>query len=192
MDGVIQREEMAGADNRTWQINMSETEYIQFTDMANRINGKNRTWDGEEPEHQRTNSTSTKDISTDESAYRIIELVNAERQKRGENVLSVNQELMENAAARAEEACIYYSHTRPDKSKFDTAITVKCYSSAENLAKLYSRDSMEMITEAAVEKWMDSESHKKQMLDDRWTETGAGVCESGGYIYISQIFVKGV
>ena len=83
MDGVIQREEMAGADNRTWQINMSETEYIQFTDMANRINGKNRTWDGEEPEHQRTNSTSTKDISTDESAYRIIELVNAERQKRG-------------------------------------------------------------------------------------------------------------
>ena len=112
--------------------------------------------------------------------------------KEGENVLSVNQELMENAAARAEEACIYYSHTRPDKSKFDTAITVKCYSSAENLAKLYSRDSMEMITEAAVEKWMDSESHKKQMLDDRWTETVAGVCESGGYIYISQIFVKGV
>ena len=52
---------------------------------------------------------------------------------------------MENAAARAEEACIYYSHTRPDKSKFDTAITVKCYSSAENLAKLYSRDGMEMI-----------------------------------------------
>ena len=51
---------------------------------------------------------------------------------------------------------------------------------------------MEMITEAAVEKWMDSENHKKQMLDDRWTETGAGVCESGGYIYISQIFVKGV
>ena len=86
-------------------------------------------------------------------AYRIIELVNAERQKRGENVLSVNQELMENAAARAEEACIYFSHTRPDKSKFDTAITVKRYSSAENLAKLYSRDSMEKITEAAVEKW---------------------------------------
>ncbi|MFR2692611.1 MAG: hypothetical protein ACLTBV_18385 [Enterocloster bolteae] len=69
---------------------------------------------------------------------------------------------MENATTRAEEACIYYSHTRPDKSKFDTAITVKRYSSAENLAKLYSRDSMEMITEAAVEKWMDSESHKKQ------------------------------
>ena len=192
MDGVIQREEMAGADNRTWQINMSETEYIQFTDMANRINGKNRTWNGEEPEHQRTNPTSTEDISSDESAYRIIELVNVERQKRGENVLSVNQELMENAAARAVEACIYYSHTRPDKSKFDTAITVERYSSAENLAKLYSRDSMEMIAEAAVEKWMDSESHKKQLLDDRWTETGAGVCESGGYIYISQIFVKGM
>ena len=192
LDGVIQREGMAGADNRTWQINMSETEYIQFTDMANRINGKNRTWNGEEPEHQRTNPTSTEDISTDESAYRIIELVNAERQKRGENVLSVNQELMENAAARAEEACIYFSHTRPDKSKFDTAITVERYSSAENLAKLYSRDGMEMIAEAAVEKWMDSESHKKQLLDDRWTETGAGVCESGGYIYISQIFVKGM
>ena len=42
---------------------------------------------------------------------------------------------MENAAARAVEACIYYSHTRPDKSKFDTAITVERYSSAENLAK---------------------------------------------------------
>ena len=40
---------------------------------------------------------------------------------------------MENAATRVEEACIYYSHTRPDKSKFDTAITVKRYSSAENL-----------------------------------------------------------
>ena len=31
---------MAGADNRTWQINMSEIECTQFTDMANRINGK--------------------------------------------------------------------------------------------------------------------------------------------------------
>ena len=72
---------------------------------------------------------------------------------------------MENAAARAEEACIYFSHTRPDKSKFDTAITVERYSSAENLAKLYSRDGMEMIAEAAVEKWMDSESHKKQLLE---------------------------
>ena len=51
------------------------------------------------------------------------------------------------------------------------------------------RDSMEMITEAAVEKWMDSESHKKQMLDDRWTETGQ-VSVSGRYIYISQIFVE--
>ena len=32
MDRVIQREEMAGSNNRTWQINMFETEYRQFGD----------------------------------------------------------------------------------------------------------------------------------------------------------------
>ena len=95
---------------------------------------------------------------------------------------------MENAATRAEEACIYYSHTRPDKSKFDTAITVKCYSSAENLAKLYSRDSMEKITEAAVENGWIRRAIRSKMLDDRWTETGAGVCEERRiYLYFADI-----
>lgn len=192
MDGVIQREEMEGADNRAWQIRMTEAEYEQFTDMANRINGKNSTWSGEKSEYPAISPTSSEDISTDELAQRIVELVNDERQKRGKTPLPIDRELMENAAARAEEACIYYSHTRPDNSKFDTAITVKRYASAENLAKLYPRDSLEMIAEAAVKGWMDSERHRKHMLDDRWTVTGAGVCESGGYIFISQIFVKGM
>ena len=57
---------------------------------------------------------------------------------------------------------VYITVTRPDKSKFDNAaITVERYSSAENLAKAVFRDSMEMIAEAAVEKWMDSRSHRK-------------------------------
>ncbi|WP_138309756.1 MULTISPECIES: hypothetical protein [unclassified Clostridium] len=40
IDGIVQREEMNEADNRVWNINMSEAEYVRFMDMANRINGK--------------------------------------------------------------------------------------------------------------------------------------------------------
>lgn len=202
IDGIVQREEMNEADNRVWNINMSEAEYVRFMDMANRINGKtgvsnknvleNRAVLSDSAEGIFAEGISTEDISGSRLAYHIIQLVNEERQRNGKTVLAVDVKLMENAVTRAEEACTYYSHTRPDKSKFDTAITVKRYSSAENLARLYRRESLETAAEAAVKGWRDSEKHRKQMLDERWTRTGAGVCERDGYIFISQIFIKGI
>ena len=76
-----------------------------------------------------------------ELAYRIVELVNEERERKGKDELEINDELMESAMVRAEEAMGANSgeeHMRPDGSSCFTAITVEYITAAENIS--YSGD----------------------------------------------------
>jgi len=42
----------------------------------------------------------------------------------------------------------------------------------------------------AVEKWMQSESHKKNILNDQWRESAIGVAVADdGAIYFTQVFI---
>ncbi|MBQ3046176.1 MAG: hypothetical protein IJD49_09505, partial [Clostridia bacterium] len=43
--------------------------------------------------------------------------------------------------------------------------------------------------EFSVECWLNSESHKKNMLKDFWTHTGVGIYVEGNCYYIVQLFV---
>ena len=57
-----------------------------------------------------------------ELAEQVIELVNAEREKEGRGLLSMNETLMEGCEIRAEELLEKFSHTRPDGSRCFTVL----------------------------------------------------------------------
>ena len=152
---------------------------------------------GKEREHQKTEQESSENIDSYELAYRIAELVNEERESRGKEALEINEELMENALLRAEEAVENFSHTRPNGDNYDTAVTAEHSSASENLqgGGISKSDTLESLAEQIVDGWLNSSGHKKNMLNSKWEETGVGVYITGGGEYtisyrVIQIFIK--
>ena len=131
-----------------------------------------------------------------ELAYRIVELVNEERERKGKDELEINDELMESAMVRAEEAMGANSgeeHMRPDGSSCFTAITVEYITAAENIS--YSGGhSMGQIAEYIVNSWVESPMHHVNMIQTKWNATGVGtyVGESatGPIVCAVQLFIK--
>lgn len=66
-----------------------------------------------------------------EEAYKMIDLVNAERRKAGVPELVAKDELMDVAMKRAAETALYWDHTRPDGSSYRSA---SLFIDGENLA----------------------------------------------------------
>lgn len=152
---------------------------------------------GKEREHQKTEQESSENIDSYELAYRIAELVNEERESRGKEALEINEELMENALLRAEEAVENFSHTRLNGDNYDTAVTAEHSSASENLqgGGISKSDTLESLAEQIVDGWLNSSGHKKNMLNSKWEETGVGVYITGGGEYtisyrVIQIFIK--
>lgn len=112
-------------------------------------------------------------------AFRILELVNAERAKENVAPLTMDQSLLDTTMLRGHEVELYFSHRRPDRSM--------CYSandliSGENIAAAYSADQ-------AMDLWMNSSGHKANILDSEFTSTGIGVIKSpSGISYYVQCF----
>jgi len=92
------------------------------------------------------------------------------------NLLSVDDELTEKARIRAEEAAQKWSHTRPDGSEWSTI-----GSDGENLC--YTRD-----LSLVVDLWMNSDSHRDNILYDGFSSMGIGIYEENGVYYIAQEF----
>ncbi|MBS6953509.1 MAG: CAP domain-containing protein [Enterocloster asparagiformis] len=136
------------------------------------------------------------EIDPYEVADRIVELVNEERAKKGKDALAINDELMENAMLRAEEAMHAKDgeeHTRPDGSACFTAITVNYITAAENIAYVPGH-TVEQLAEYAVEGWIKSPGHHVNMIQSKWEETGVGVwveeSATGPVICAVQLFIK--
>ncbi|WP_321973959.1 CAP domain-containing protein [Paratractidigestivibacter sp.] len=111
-------------------------------------------------------------------------LLNNERSSAGKNRLVMNSTLQKVAMQRAAEAAVYFSHTRPNGTKWSTAIpsSVDWYSIGENLA-------MGQTTPAAVTTaWMNSAGHKQNMLSGDYTSVGIGCFYYGGTYYWAQTF----
>ena len=105
---------------------------------------------------------------------RVVELVNAERAAAGCAPLTVDERLV--AAARAHSADMaqrgYFHHTTPDGVEFDERIKQAGFtfsSAAENIAYGY-RD-----PESVMRGWMNSEGHRRNILNCRLTHIGVGL-----------------
>ncbi|MCD7840238.1 MAG: CAP domain-containing protein [Erysipelotrichaceae bacterium] len=114
-------------------------------------------------------------------AYEVLNLINKERKSAGLSSLTMDKSLLTSAMTRAKETSIYYSHTRPTGAKFSTAFT-KSGSLAENIAAGQSSASQ------VVSSWMNSSSHKANILGSKYKSIGIGCVYVNGCYYWTQLF----
>lgn len=117
---------------------------------------------------------------TNISRLSLLTSTNQERVKRSVSPLSENQLLNEAAQAKAEDMKQrnYWSHETPDGKQPWVFVDASKYSydkAGENLAYGF------MSSDATVAGWMQSPSHRENMLDNGYTEVGFGIAEASGY-----------
>lgn len=110
----------------------------------------------------------------------VLALVNRARAEAGLDALEADDALCGAAAVRAQECRSSFSHTRPDGSSYDTALTdagVTAAYNAENLAIGHT------TPEQVMKSWLDSEGHRANILGEHYTRIGISRVEntSGRY-----------
>lgn len=114
-----------------------------------------------------------------DEANKVLDIVNQERSKVGKSNLTIDYELTKKAQTRAEEAALYFSHTRTDGS--DVLKSMKL--NGENLAGGYGS------AESVVEGWMESDGHRANILNNNHKSIGiASFKTEDGNIYWVQVF----
>lgn len=120
------------------------------------------------------------------SLQQIVDLVNKEREKAGVSPLTMDQALNQAAGIRAEEIYTTFAHERPDGSRYLTVLdqlTISYSGCGENVAYGF------RTPEAVMEAWMNSEGHKANILNEKYTSIGVGYYKgANGYHYWSQMF----
>ncbi|UZQ85312.1 CAP domain-containing protein [Thermoclostridium stercorarium] len=122
-------------------------------------------------------------LSKDEQE--LLDLINAERAKAGLVALKADPELMEVARLKAKDMVEnnYFSHQSPKYgSPFDMMrqFGISFKSAGENIAG-------NSTEEGAVKAWMNSEGHRKNILNGNFNYTGIGIYQSPKY---GKIFVQ--
>ena len=126
--------------------------------------------------------------ATEQHPYiqQIVDLVNAERTKVGLAPLTLDIQLSSAAQIRAEEQYTLFSHSRPNGSSYRTVLDENGISSmgcGENVAYGFRNP------QAVMQGWMNSEGHKANILQEKFTHIGIGYYVGpNGYNYWSQLF----
>ena len=96
----------------------------------------------------------------------VLRLVNLERAKVGASPLKLAKDLTRSAYIRVKELPTKFSHTRPNGSKCFTAMPQIGHILGENLA------GGQTSPQQVVQAWMDSKTHRENMLNKNFTEMG--------------------
>lgn len=121
---------------------------------------------------------SVKSYATDMSDSGLLEVTNEIRTREGLKPLNLNESLDASAQSKANDMRQkdYWSHTSPDGQQPSDFITDYTYSkTAENLA--YGFNS----SEAALRGWMNSSSHRSNVLDPDMKDIGFGIVNIPNY-----------
>lgn len=116
----------------------------------------------------------------------VIELVNAEREKHGLAPLTENATVSDAAQTRAKETVRSFSHTRPNGESCFTVLKeygVSYRTCGENIAM------GQKTPEQVVNAWMNSEGHRKNILNSSFKQIGVGCYVANGTYYWSQLFI---
>ena len=111
----------------------------------------------------------------------VLNLVNEARTLRGYVSLEWDADLVPAAQVRAKESATCWSHTRPDGTEFWTVNASLAY--GENLGK-----SDEYNADGMFTAWMNSPSHKENILFPDFRTMALGTYEQDGLFYVAQLF----
>lgn len=140
------------------------------------------------PPSEDTNTPENKPEADKELTFaeQVVELVNQERTKAGLNAVTLDKSIASAALVRAKEIETSFSHTRPNGSKFSTALTeqgVTFKEAGENIA--WGQKSPEAVMQA----WMNSEGHRANILNKNFTKIGVGYYQNAsGRNFWTQLF----
>ncbi|AIM16980.1 CAP domain-containing protein [Neobacillus sedimentimangrovi] len=116
------------------------------------------------------------------SAYeqKVVDLTNQERAKQGLPALKVDEQLSKMAREKSRDMSVknYFSHTSPTYgSPFDMMkqYGISYRSAGENIAM------GQRTPEEVVKAWMNSEGHRKNILNPNFTHIGVGHVSQGNY-----------
>ena len=140
---------------------------------------------------QKPESTPEQKPSTDFSSYQqqVLDLVNAERTKRGISALTLDSNLSNVATKKSQDMVNknYFDHTSPTYgSPFDMMkqFGISYRTAGENIAK------GQKTPQEVVTAWMNSEGHRKNILNPNFTNLGVGIAkDSKGTTYWTQMFI---
>lgn len=140
------------------------------------------------PPSEDTNTPENKPEADKELTFaeQVVKLVNQERTKAGLNAVTLDKTIASAALVRAKEIETSFSHTRPNGSKFSTALTeqgVTFKGAGENIA--WGQKSPEAVMQA----WMNSEGHRANILNKNFTKIGVGYYQNAsGRNFWTQLF----
>lgn len=134
---------------------------------------------------QQTTTYDASGVTVSQAAWDVLTLVNNERAAVGLPALTMNNNLVKIAEVRAKEAATSFSHTRPNGTKWYTLFPTYGYnysSAGENIAGGYD------TAAEVVKAWMDSPSHKDNILCSSFTEIGVATYMASDGLYWAQNF----
>jgi len=121
-------------------------------------------------------------------ADKVFELVNKEREKAGVSPLEYREDLAEAAQIRAQEIVTHKSHTRPNGEDFDSVMdefNIERRACGENIYRY------QTTPEKAMQGWMDSDGHRRNILKEKYTAIGVGIYQGqDGKLYWTQLFIE--
>ena len=114
-----------------------------------------------------------------ECAEEVLRIVNEERLANELKPLAMDEKLLSVSRVRAEEASVCFEHTRPNGRDARSIVKDAKYSRyGENLAVSQSNDA-----ENIVRRWMDSVSHRENILGSRYTKMGVACVQGADGLY---------
>lgn len=136
-------------------------------------------------------SMDIEDIETD-----IINRINQQRRRYGRRPLQVNSHLTQAARAFSQQMAEhrFYSHTGPQGDTPRQRVEAKGVRAklvGENIIKFSQRLSRRRSPAAvAVQSWMKSPGHQRNILLPQMSETGIGIWKQNGTYYMTQLFIE--
>lgn len=123
----------------------------------------------------------------------ILQRVNEERAKVGAKALVMETKRREVARNHSKDMAVrnFFDHNNPDgKSPFDRmrAVGISFRTAGENIA--YNTYPVDRAADAAMDGWMKSDGHRKNILNTGYGRIGIGVYRkpSNGRVYFTQVF----
>lgn len=127
------------------------------------------------------------DADTELLADTLLRAVNEERDEKNRDELLSDQDLTDAAQERAREIAEQFGHTRPDGRTWDTVLDeygISCSRWGENIA------AGQAAAQDVVDQWMDSESHRENMLESRYDYAGVGCYLENGVLYWVMLYAN--
>ena len=131
--------------------------------------------------------------SDDDYNSGILELVNQYRQQAGLNTLKYSSKLQKAADIRAREIVTLFDHTRPNGVNCSTAVTDDGISFSAFGENIFMCSGVSNVTSKLIfDAWIDSPSHRENILREGFTDMCIGIYSAGGSTYAVQLFGAGL